>query len=169
MDKIIIEPGHGVGVLKLGLTKNNVNECIQTFIQQYNDHENRHFENYVIPGYNENEKMIAVQVVRDLMKYANFECHGIDVFNTKAEKLVKYMDKISPYLRNWESAAGGHYVFPDIGLALYRSNAITEEDLKEEWFLAQSLENQEYDMKYLFFESIMVCGLNYYDFLRIGE
>ncbi|WII37632.1 hypothetical protein [Paenibacillus thiaminolyticus] len=95
MDKIIIEPGHGVGVLKLGMTKDNVNECIQTFIQQYNDHENRHFESYVIPEYDENEKMIAVQVVHDLM-------NGIDVFNTKAEKLVKYMDKISPYLRNGE-------------------------------------------------------------------
>ncbi|BFH71685.1 hypothetical protein J27TS7_56790 [Paenibacillus dendritiformis] len=66
MDYIIIEPGRSIGTVKLGMTRDEVNWCIQKYIREYNDEEQRHFESYIIPEYDENEKLIALQVVRDL-------------------------------------------------------------------------------------------------------
>ncbi|BFH16470.1 hypothetical protein PMJ10TS2_60980 [Paenibacillus melissococcoides] len=51
------------------------------------------------------------------------------MFCTKADDLVVVRDKISPYARTWEASAGGSYVFPEIGLAFYRSNSISKEEL----------------------------------------
>lgn len=65
MENILIEPGHGIGMLKLGMTKDEVNVCIQMYIQHYIDEEECHFESYILPEYDENEELIAIQVVRD--------------------------------------------------------------------------------------------------------
>lgn len=166
MDYIIIEPGRSIGTVKLGMTRDEVNLCIQKYIREYNDEEQRHFESYIIPEYDENEKLIALQVVRDLKKYANFICYEIDVFNTKAENLIEMMDKITPYLRTSEPELGYDYDFIEVGLSFYRSHVFTEKDMEEEWFTEKSPEDQEDDMKYLYFETVMVCRLDYYDLLR---
>lgn len=166
MDYIIIEPGRSIGTVKLGMTRDEVNWCIQKYIREYNDEEQRHFESYIIPEYDENEKLIALQVVRDLKKYANFICYEIDVFNTKAEDLIEMMDKITPYLRTSEPDLGSIFDFTEVGLSFYRSNVFTEKEMEEDWFKLKSPEEQEDDMKYLYFETVMVCGLDYYDLLR---
>jgi hypothetical protein len=89
-----------------------------------------------------------------------------DVFNTKAEKLIEIIDKITPYLRISEPELGFDYDFAEVGLSFYRSNVFTEKEMEQEWFKVKSPEEQEDDMKYLYFETVMVCGLDYYDLLR---
>ncbi|MGG4397350.1 hypothetical protein ABEX25_23880 [Paenibacillus thiaminolyticus] len=65
MDYIIIEPGHAVGMIKLGMTKDEVNQFIQMYMQRYEDEQERSFERFIFPEYDENQKLIAVQVLRD--------------------------------------------------------------------------------------------------------
>ncbi|TDL48443.1 hypothetical protein E2R60_26450 [Paenibacillus dendritiformis] len=166
MDKIIIEPGHAVGMIKLEMTKDEVNQCIQMYMQRYEDEQERCFERFIFPEYDENQKLIAVQVLRDLMEFANFICYGIDVFNTKAEKLIEIIDKMTPYLRTSEPDLGSIFDFTEGGLSFYRSSVFTEKEMEEEWFTVKSPEEQEDDLKYLYFETVMVCGLDYYDLLR---
>ncbi|WP_374017450.1 hypothetical protein ABU162_25380 [Paenibacillus thiaminolyticus] len=166
MDNILIEPGRSIGTIKLGMPKDKVNECIQMYMQRYDDELERCFERFIFPEYDENQKLIAVQVLRDLMEFANFICFGIDVFNTKAEKLIEIIDKITPYLRTSEPELGFDYDFAEVGLSFYRSNVFTEKEMEQEWFKVKSPEEQEDDMKYLYFETVMVCRLDYYDLLR---
>ncbi|WP_182914714.1 hypothetical protein [Paenibacillus thiaminolyticus] len=49
MDKIIIEPGHAVGTIKLGMTKDEVNQCIQMYMQRYDDELERCFKRFIFP------------------------------------------------------------------------------------------------------------------------
>ncbi|WGU93334.1 hypothetical protein QJQ58_22780 [Paenibacillus dendritiformis] len=138
MDNIIIEPGRSIGTIKLGMTKGQVNECIQQYIQQYNDEADRHFESYILPEYDKNERLRAIQVVCVLKEFATFVCYGIDVFNTRADKLIETIDKITPYLRTSEPDLGFTYDFTEVGLSFYRSNVFTEKEMEEEWFKAKS-------------------------------
>ncbi|MGG4397349.1 hypothetical protein ABEX25_23875 [Paenibacillus thiaminolyticus] len=100
------------------------------------------------------------------MEFANFICYGIDVFNTKAEKLIEIIDKMTPYLRTSEPDLGSIFDFTEVGLSFYRSNVFTEKEMEEDWFKVKSPEEQEDDLKYLYIETVMVCGLEYYDLLR---
>ncbi|WP_374019535.1 hypothetical protein ABU162_07595 [Paenibacillus thiaminolyticus] len=127
------------------------------------------FSSYFMPEYDSNDRLIALQMTSDVKEHAQCLCHGIPVFRTKADDLVEALDKISPYARTWDASTGGSYVFPEIGLAFYRSNSLTEEELEEDWFLVQSPEEQEYLKKFFYFESVMVCGLHYYDFLQQND
>ncbi|CAH8767839.1 hypothetical protein [Paenibacillus dendritiformis] len=45
-------------------------------------------------------------------------------------------------------------------------HVFTEKEMEEDWFKVKSPEEQEDDIKYLYFETVMVCGLDYYDLLR---
>ncbi|WP_197255653.1 hypothetical protein [Paenibacillus dendritiformis] len=87
----------------------------------------------------------------------------IPCFRTKADDLVKALDKISPYSRTWDASAGFCYLFTEMGLTLYRSRVFTEKDLEEEWFLAQSLDAQEDDKRFFYFETVSVCEWSYYE------
>lgn len=80
--------------------------------------------------------------------------------------MIKTIDNITPYLRTSEPDLGFTYDFTEVGLSFYRSNVFTEKEMEEEWFKVKSPEEQEDDMKYLYSESVMVCGLDYYDLLR---
>lgn len=87
-----------------------------------------------------------------------------NVFNTKAEKLSEIIDKMTPYLRTSEPNLGSIFNFTEVGLSL--SNVFTEKEMEEEWFKVKSPEEQEDHLKFLHFETVMVCGLDYYDLLR---
>ncbi|WP_169450856.1 hypothetical protein [Paenibacillus taiwanensis] len=71
------------------------------------------------------------------------------------------INRISPYRRDEGCLRGFAYDFPEIGLTLYRSRIITDEDLGADWFKAQSLDDHEYEKKFMYFETVMVCGQNY--------
>ncbi|KQL45325.1 hypothetical protein AN963_27515 [Brevibacillus choshinensis] len=120
MGKLIIEPGQGIGTIKLGTSIAEVNECIEEYDAKYKKdyHQTDRFGNYFthmfMVEYDSNEKV-------------NF----IDVFNTKAEQLVAVIDTISKYDRD-DRELGWTYHFRDIGLSLWRPNILNEEDLEKE-------------------------------------
>ncbi|NRR19736.1 hypothetical protein [Brevibacillus sp. MS2.2] len=77
---------------------------------------------------------------------------GLDVFNIKVEKLVEEIDKISPYDRDhW-----GLYIFPQIGMRLWRPIIRKEEDFEQEWFKDMSLSNQQDEIRNLYFRTVAI-------------
>lgn len=166
MDHLIIEPGVGVGNFKLGMTGDQINKCIEAYIGEYESDQpsyNYLFRSCVMPEYDNEDKVISITITRDLISRVNFRFHEVDVFHTKADDLIPYIDHISPYVRRSEMNYGYDYYFTEIGLSFYRSSVMTDDVLEEDWFKAQSPENQAYQMKYYYFESFLVCGTNYYD------
>lgn len=137
MDTIEIEPGQAIGTIKIGMCREEVEECIRQYASRYEcrDDISFDFSSYFMPEYDSNDRLIALQMTSDVKEHADCLCHGFHVFRTKADDLVEALDKISPYSRTWDASAGFCYLFTEMGLALYRSRVFTEKDLEEEWFL----------------------------------
>ncbi|CAH8772974.1 hypothetical protein [Paenibacillus dendritiformis] len=168
MDTIEIEPGQAIGTIKLGMSRDEVEECIRQYASRYEcrDDISFDFSSYFMPEYDSNDRLIALQMTSDVKEHAHCLCHGFHVFRTKADDLVEALDKISPYSRTWDASAGFCYLFTEMGLTLYRSRVFTEKDLEEEWFLAQSLDAQEDDRRFFYFETVSVCEWSYYERLK---
>ncbi|MBG9943820.1 hypothetical protein ABE237_06565 [Brevibacillus formosus] len=163
MDKLTIEPGIGIGTIKFGMDKEEVEECIQEYKRKYNKDNltTNFFKNSIRVKYDSYEKVNFIEISSNLQDV--FECVviNIDVFKTKVVDLVEKIDKISKYDRD-DRELGWTYDFPELGLLFWRPNVLTEEDLEKDWFKELDPEIKEDEMRNLFFESvcIRVLGAN---------
>lgn len=75
-----------------------------------------------------------------------------------AEKLAVIVDQLSPYERN-PAETGCTYTFPQLGLTLWRSDALSEADLLTEEYLSLPPDIYEDEKRLLYFESVSVFVL----------
>ncbi|KGX85223.1 hypothetical protein [Pontibacillus marinus] len=158
MDKLIIDPGIGIGNFKLGMNKDDINQCLQEYeANYYSDYRKHLFRDVFMVKYN-SEQVVNFIEIPNLKDVFQGVYNDIDLFNTKADDLVKMIDKISPYNRdNEESERGFLYEFPLLGLSLWRGNVLSEEDLNADWSKEIKPDIQE-DMirEGMYFESVSV-------------
>ncbi|GKU77079.1 hypothetical protein [Paenibacillus sp. L3-i20] len=165
-EPFIITPNVGVGPIKIGMCKSEVDAIVKL-----NSKERRtdrmhspslfncvfaHFE------YDSEDRLSFIALENNYTE-DGIVClyNGIDVFRTKADELVAKLDKLSPYDRN-NPELGYSYIFNELNICLWRPSVITEEDLHSERFLEMSLENQQYEKRYLYFTQILVTASGYY-------
>lgn len=91
---------------------------------------------------------------------------GQNIFTTKAEELISFIEQFSKYLNTQSAQVGSTYIFEDIGLSLYRSNVFKEETMGETWFQKLSQEQKDDEKKYLYFESVSIFSRGYYDSVK---
>jgi len=157
MDPLIIEPGKGIGTIELGMSRQEVEACIQEYTAKYRkpSYSKNYFEHVFMVKYDEEERVHFIEIPSSLKDIFTCSFRGMDVFNTKAEELVAKVDEISPYDRDdWE--LGYMYMFPALGLSFWRPNIFKEEFLQEEWFLEMHPDIQEDEKKHLYFESVSI-------------
>lgn len=157
MDVLTIQPGIGIGNLKLGMTKDEVNECIQAYKDKYQKryHSKNFFKNVLRVRYDANEKVNLIEIPYELKEEFRCLLNDIDVFNTKADELVQRIDKISHYDRS-NTEMDTCFRFPELGLTLWRPDLFKEENLEEEWFKELQPDIQEDYKKNLYFSSVAV-------------
>jgi len=150
MEDLIIKEGQSIGLFKLEMTMEEVEQCNKLYIEKYGLYQNSFsFE------YDEEGKVISIHLhIGDLKQHFQCNFKGIDLFNLKASEVVKSLDAITPYNRSQDAALGFTYQFPDLGLELWRGRVCTEEDLEADWFKELIPENQEDEKRFLFFETI---------------
>ncbi|MEJ3718407.1 hypothetical protein WGM54_10355 [Paenibacillus polymyxa] len=155
MDNLIIEPKIGIGMIKLGMSKSEVEHCIRSYSNQYDklDKDPNYFHYVFTIEYDSLGKVNFIEVASHAKEQFNCLFKEIDIFNTKADELVKLIDKISPYERN-HPEIGWTYSFPELGLSLWRSRIFNEEDTKEEWFKEMDVEEQEDELRFRYFETV---------------
>ncbi|UFJ40654.1 hypothetical protein LOK74_22020 [Brevibacillus humidisoli] len=156
MDTLLIEPGIGIGPIKLGMTEREVKDTLQAFSEKYLKID-RHFSFYSLfkTRYDSDGKVIFVELCCYAKEHFNCLFRDIDVFNTKAEELVEMIDRISRYDRtHWE--VGCTYIFPELGLTLWRPSEFKEEDMEAEWFKELRPDIQEDEMRNLYFQTVAV-------------
>lgn len=168
-DKLVIEPGNGIGKLKLGMTKNEVDEVVQYYKKEYEQGTNDcdFFENAFKFEYYNDGKLKFIEIIAEFKNFFACTCHDLDVFNTKADELVKNLNRISKYDK--ETDGETQYIFTNIGLSLWRPSVFTEETMGENWFKEMSQENQEQEMRYFYFQAVAVYpndGLYYKEFIE---
>ncbi|MBY0054662.1 hypothetical protein P4U99_25925 [Brevibacillus agri] len=127
MDNLIIEPGEGIGLIKFGMSKDEVEKCIQSYTEKYQKeyHIQDYFKGFFMLEYDSEGKVDFIEIPEVLKETFNCLLMGIDVFNTKAEDLVEKIDEIAEYDRN--QSDGYTYFFPSLGLSLWRSDIFKEE------------------------------------------
>nr|WP_231116896.1 hypothetical protein [Paenibacillus polymyxa] len=96
-----------------------------------------------------------IEIASHLKEEFNCLFDGTDVFNTKAENLVKMVNEKSPYDEN-DPEVGWMYSFPELGLNFWRSRIFKEEDKLEDWFIELSQEDQKEECRFLYFETVSI-------------
>jgi hypothetical protein len=157
MDVLLIEPGKGIREIKLGMTKEEVNECIERYTAKYQkpNYMKNYFKTSFKVKYDSEGKVKFIEIPSELKD--DFQClfMNIDIFNTKADELVRLIDEISPYDRS-NTELDTCFTFPALGLKLWRPDVLKEEDLEKEWFKELKPSIQEDTMKNLYFSSVSI-------------
>lgn len=165
MDKLIIEPGIGIGNIKLGMTKEEVDRHLNNYIDKYekaqhideNGNEifyDNFFNSAFKIEYGKNNTVIFIEIVAELKSFFDCICYDINVFRTKAEELVRQLSKMVNCEPGMEDDT--ECFLEDIGLSLWRSHALTEEDMEEDWFKEMCKENQEDERRFMYFQTAAV-------------
>ncbi|MDO3410936.1 ASCH domain-containing protein [Saccharibacillus sp. CPCC 101409] len=155
-DKLIIEPGIGIGKLKLGMTRSEADEAVRHYVTQYkkDTNDSGFFENTFKLEYDRSGKVKFIEIVSEFKEFFDCTCYNVDVFNTKANELVQILSRISKPEADHEDET--QYIFADIGLSLWRPSVFTEETMQEDWFQEMYAENQEQEMRYFYFQTAAV-------------
>jgi hypothetical protein len=157
METLIIEAGHSVGDIKLGMSKEEVQQCLRSYEAKCNKPPGS-FSKYFRAEYDSAGKLEFIEIASVSSRYFNCLFHGIDVFKTRASTLVAKIDEISPYVRDADASRGFAYTFPKLGLSLWRGHVLNDDDLEEEWFKQLDPNIQEDERRNLYFESV---GIKY--------
>lgn len=96
--------------------------------------------------YDNNNIVNYIEIVNSSTYHVVLE--GVDVFKTKAENLISYVEQFSKYLNTPSAQMGFMYIFEDIGISLYRSNVFKEETMKEPWLLQMNQEQKEDELRF---------------------
>lgn len=163
MDKLIIEPGKGIGKLQLGMTKCEVEECLEFYTDKYEITQEQNPERFHMKGikaffqteYDCEGKVAFIQVSSAIKDVLTCVFQDVDVFNTKAEELVEKIDRISNYDRD-HPELGWTYEYPELGLTFWRPNILMETDMEEDWFKEMLPEIQEDEKRNLYFECVSI-------------
>lgn len=95
MEDLLIKEGYSVGLIKFGMKMDEVEYCIKFYSEKYNDS----IGNLFLCEYDEEGKVVYIQLILENLR-EHFHCNfkEIDIFNTKAGKLVEIFDDIAPTL-----------------------------------------------------------------------
>jgi hypothetical protein len=169
MDPIIITPNVGIGPFKLGMSELEVQETFKRYAN-FRGTDNPNNPSYLEQlftnfEYDSNNKVIFIEISNP---YDDFDIvclfDGIDVFRTKADELVKEIDKKTKYARDDEAQMGFSYIFKEIQLSLWRPSVMTDDILNSPEFLLEfSPENQELEKRHFYFTTVAIAAPGYYE------
>ncbi len=138
-----VRPGQSIGKLRLGMSREELADAEpdSPFYYQYEFAANK-----------------AVFIELSESAQIEFRClyEGMNLFGTPADELIPRLDAISPYLRDEDAEFGFRYLFPRLGMLLWRSRVFREEDREAQWYREMPAENQEDEQRFRFFETAAV-------------
>ncbi|KAI7247824.1 hypothetical protein KC345_g11918 [Hortaea werneckii] len=137
-----IWPGQAIGPLRLGMNAAELKAAAQGFPAFYKvEYDGEGLVNFIEIGCPAEE----------------WSCRygEIELFSMKAADLVDLLDHESPYDRQ-AAERGCTYRFPLLGLTLWRSSGLTEEDLLTEEYISMPPDILEDERRLLYFESVSI-------------
>ncbi|MGW8957865.1 hypothetical protein [Paenibacillus sp. NPDC055715] len=89
-----IEPNIGIGTIKLGMSKTEVEDCLQAYTNKFCNslHDGDYFQYAFKVEYDPNGRVNFIEAASHIKDDFHCMLNGIDVFNTKAEELIKVVD-----------------------------------------------------------------------------
>ncbi|CAM4256414.1 hypothetical protein [Paenibacillus tarimensis] len=152
MSKIDIVPFEGIGPVKLRMSKKDAEYTLTKNIS------GRSLNSiFTRIEYDGDDKIAFIEVTNPYHKDIVFLYKGLDVFNLKAEEVIKEISKENDYVRDAEAESGHSFLFKETQLSFWRSHILTEGDLKSDWFKELNLEDQEIEKRNLYFITVAIA------------
>ena len=179
MREIIIEPHIRIGQLKLGMTSDELENALLQMKKQWSNSSDEAMQmercaetgdpNLITGRYMDNDSFFLVQyrngkateigIQRDLSKLAPIKLFGIDMFNTTAECIIdSLMKKDNVICNEKDLQLGTEYIFPKIGVRLWRERAFHPKLLKDPHYMKEMNAVLEDEYRYQYFELVTVVG-----------
>jgi len=179
MKEIIIEPYIGIGQLKLGMAPNELERALSQMKKQWEDSPDSSMQiercaetddpNLITGRYMDNNSFFLVQyrngkaveigIHRNLSKVLSIKLLGIDVFNTTAECIINSLIKKNKAICDEKDLQlGTEYIFPDIGVRLWRERAFHPKLLKDPLYVKEIQTVLEDEYQYQYFQMVTIMG-----------
>lgn len=106
-----------------------------------------------------NGKATEIGIQRDLSKVASIKLFGMDMFNTTAECIIdSLMKKDNVICNEKDLQLGTEYIFPEIGVRLWRERAFHPKLLKDPLYMEEMQAVLEDEYQYQYFQMITIIG-----------
>ena len=106
-----------------------------------------------------NGKAAEIGIQRDLSKVASIKLFGLDMFNTTAECIIdSLMKKDNVICNEKDLQLGTEYIFPEIGVRLWRERAFHPKLLKDPLYMEEMQAVLEDEYQYQYFQMVTVMG-----------
>lgn len=165
---IDVIPGERIGNLRLGMSEAECSEVLEVYRKEYIKGRWHYSINDALTciDFDEQGNISFIEMVTGydpqlLQVLIHLPEQKVDAFHTKANTLIPIIDEVSPYDRSEESP-GFAYYFKELGLALWRGNVFEEEQMNEAWYQEMCVENQQDELRFLYFETVSVMTPGYY-------
>lgn len=157
MKKLIIIPNNSIGNIKFDMTRNEIKKLLNDEkVGKQNKNINFFwYEDYTyLIGYKEN-KVVEINITSNISNRYDVLLDNIDLFKNKVEDIIHYLK--NKYLLTFDGEdedLSTLYEFRSLGISLWRENSFHSKLLSSEEFKILSVENQEYEKKFWFFDTI---------------
>ncbi|WP_454192446.1 Imm26 family immunity protein [Paenibacillus sp. Marseille-Q7038] len=161
-------PGERIGKLYLGMSEKECRAVLESYRKEHlKGLWNYSFNDVFRIDYDQEGKSSFIEMVTGyepelLQVRIHLPEQTVDAFHTKAKMLIPIIDKVSPYDRS-EEDNGYAYYFKELGLALWRGNVLEEEQIEEAWYKEMCAENQQDELRFMYFETVSVMVPDYYN------
>ena len=100
-----------------------------------------------------------IGIQRELSKVASIKLFGLDMFNTTAECIIdSLMKKDNVVCNEKDLQLGTEYLFPEIGVRLWRERAFHLKLLKDPLYMEEMQAVLEDEYQYQYFQMVTVMG-----------
>jgi hypothetical protein len=179
MKEIIVEPHIRIGQLKLGMTSDELENALLQMKKQWSNSSDEAMQmercaetddpNLITGRYMDNDSFFLVQyrngkaaeigIQRDLSKVASIKLFGMDMFNTTAECIIdSLMKKDNVICNEKDLQLGTEYLFPEIGVRLWRERAFHPKLLKDPLYMEEMQAVLEDEYQYQYFQMVTIIG-----------
>lgn len=164
MKNMIIDPWSGCGEIKFGMAVEEVEALLgigQYINDPYSDILYGWFQNETIHIGFINNVVVEIEIANSIANTTDIILFGIDVFHNKAEEVIAALEERAAC--TWDTPdkeLSTTYEFSDLGIALWRDHAfhpkLYDNKAYMQSFAKKSLEIQEDEMRFWYFQSIVV-------------
>ena len=151
MKEIIIEPHIGIGQLKLGMTSDELENALLQMKKQWSNSSDEAMQMECCEETDDPNLITG--------RYMDNDSFGMDMFNTTAECIIdSLMKKDNVICNEKDLQLGTEYLFPEIGVRLWRERAFHPKLLKDPLYMEEMQAVLEDEYQYQYFQMVTVMG-----------
>lgn len=167
----IVTPSKGIGNIQIGMSKTEIDNM---FNPKYTEEEKinhlvfnceektnllsvRYNNSMFVVLYDSSNTAIEISAAIDFFEDEPLILYDMDLSRSKAEDIILTLRNYASFTYDGDDEdLSTTYIFKDLGITLWRESGFHSKLLNDNEFLSMSLEDQEYEKRFMFFNSISI-------------